>query len=214
MGLNSRDGSGVVHLSVINGSLMQKSEESNPLAVAREYEDANGNKQVKHELVYDGVSGRVVGMSFKEGKFGEQFTLVIQDGDEKFEIHMPTSGKYFADFGKKIPNVNLNEDIEFTPYSLVNDAGKTLQGVTIRQNGEKLTSYFWNGKKSINGMPDVTKAERSGYDSDDWKMFFIKVKKFLKKTIQAIEIPTVEVGSRKTTPKPEVKEEDEDTLPF
>ena len=216
MGLNSRTGGGAIHLSVINGSLMQKSDEKNPLAVAREYEDKNGNKKTKHELVYDGVSGRITDMKFRDGDFGEQFTLVIQDGEDKFEIHMPTSGKYFADFGKKIPNVNLSEDVEVTPYSFEGDNGRPLQGMTIRQSGEKLTSYFWDGKKSINGIPDVSKADRKDYDSDSWKIFFIKVKKFLKKTILDIKIPTLVADATKKVKDPETVDMTDDTedLPF
>jgi hypothetical protein len=45
----------------------------------------------------------------------------------------------------------------------------------------KVNSYFWDNdnKCSINGMPVPT--DRDSYDKDDWKIYFMQVKKFLKK---------------------------------
>jgi len=40
-------------------------------------------------------------------------------------------------------------------------------------------------------MPEVSKEDAKGYDKDDWKMFFIKVKKFLKAEVEKVELEEI-----------------------
>ena len=58
-------------------------------------------------------------------------------------------------------------------------------------------------------MPSVSKTDAKDYDKDDWKLFFIWVKKFLKKEIEKVVIPTsVDTWSKK---EEEIRVED---IPF
>ena len=198
MGVTRREESSVLHLSIIKGTLMQKSTEDNPDAVRRDWEDSDGNKGTKWEIPYSSVEGLIVGVDFKDGDYGEQVIVSMTDVDEKIKIYMPTDSRYFTDFAKKLPNINLWEDVTLSPYDFDGDNGKQNKGVSIKQGGEKLHSFYYDfeDKKTINNLPQPdknasTKDHEDKYDKDDWKIFFMKQKKFLKKAVMDMSFPKV-----------------------
>ena len=106
---------------------------------------------------------------------------------------MSTDSRYFTAFAKKLPNVNVDEEITLNSFDFTTKDGKQLRGLDIKQNGEKMTDAYWDGKKALRGIPEVSKADAKGYDKDDWKLHFIKIKKFLKAEVQKVELSTVNV---------------------
>jgi hypothetical protein len=66
-----------LYLSIIGGNLSQKVEENTPGAKRREYEIKDGETGVKFELQYKNLVGKISGMEFKDGAFGEQFILSL-----------------------------------------------------------------------------------------------------------------------------------------
>lgn len=216
MALERKERGGSPFLTIVQGTLMQKSDENNPDAVEREYEDQNGNKKTKWELQYGTVSGKITGIEFKDGDFGEQCIVTLQDVDESYKVAMPTDNRYFTDFAKKLPNINLSQEVSLSPYDFVDKENKQVRGLTVEQNGEKVYSHYYDaeGKKTINGLPQPEKDAVKTYDSDDWKMFFIKEKKFLKKQVQGVEF-TKASASNPVAPLPAAgMSEEEDDLPF
>jgi len=211
MGAEKRTDSGVLHLSIIKGNLMQKSTEDNPEAVKREWKDDDGNIKVKYEVVYSKVSGIITGVEFKTGDFGEQAIIKMSDVDEKIHIYMPTGSRYFSDFAKKLPNIDLTQEIEIMPYDFEGEKGKPVKGMSVKCCGVKVMSYYYDGKKTINGLPQPDKDWKS-YDSDDWKIFFMKEKKFLKKAVQGVTFGEAPVENiyKEPTPQPE----GDDDIPF
>ena len=194
-----------IYLSIIKDNFVQRSTEDNPKAVKREYEDSEGKKGVKWEVPYQAVEGYITGVSFHDGKFGEEFVVTLEEGDSSVKIQMGTGSRYFMNFGEKFPNIDFTKKVKLSPYDLVDDKGKTKNGITVYQGEDKVDSnyYDFEAKKSKNGMPSVAAKDRKGYDSDDWKMHFIQVKKFLKKEIQKVVIPAKPAGSTTVeTPTP------------
>lgn len=219
MGMTTKsEGGNTLYLSVIGGNMLQASTEDNPEAKKRDYETSDGKKGTKYEIEHRNLTGNVVGMNFNDGKFGEEFSIVLQSGDEKAQLTVPTSGEYFADFAKKLPNIDLTKPITINPYEMDKDNGKKNRGMSIKQGGEKIANAYWDGKKSLKGMPEVSKEDRKDYDSDDWKMHFIKIKKFLKKKVEAVDIPAyqvVDTAKAETTQNaPKADSPDVDDLPF
>ena len=188
MGLEKRDRSMTYAKIIADGSIRINSAESNPEAVRRDYELRDGTKGTKWELVYDNLRGHINDVEFEDGQFGVQLKLHISDSEgANIILAVPTAGKYADDILKKLPNVDYSKDVNLVPYSFLDDKNKEQKGVSIYQDlgdvkPEKLTNYFYDSanKKSKDGYPDFPEDYKD-FDKDDWKIHFIKCRKFLQK---------------------------------
>lgn len=189
-----------IYLSIIKGNLTRKVNEGAPGAVRRDYETSDGKKAHKFELVYKAVNGFVKDMHFKDSDFGEQFVLVLEDGEEIYQIQTPVDGRYFQDFAKKVSNIYLDMDFSIAPYDFEDENGNKRSGLTIKQEGQKVENWFWDGKKVVNGFPKP-EGNTKEYSSDDWKIHFIKVKKFLKAHVEKVWAEQPQPGSVQAEPK-------------
>jgi hypothetical protein len=135
---------------------------------------------------------------------------VENDGDVAI-FSTPTDSKFAIDFMKKLPNLTPGETVVLNPYDFEDRDGKRRTAFNIVEDGQKIYSGYWDNdkKKALNGIPQVSKEDAKDYDSDDWKMHFVKEKKFLvKKTIELA--PTfISVKS-----EPVTTEEEVDDMPF
>lgn len=167
-------------LRVVQGKLRQSVEASTPGAVYRTGKTPKGDIFEKNELVYNGWSGVVRDITFKDSEYGENCLIAFDDAI----IALPTERREFSDFIKKFASADRTKEISISPYDFVTDEGKRKSGLTLSQSGQKLPDYFttWtNGKAtSREGFP-VPEAEN---DKDSWKIYFIQVKKYLKTWIE------------------------------
>ncbi len=151
-------------------------------AVERKYEDKDGVEQVKHELIYTELEGNITNIEFVDGEFGTNLHIEL---DEEGILSFGTSSSFGEDLMKKIPAIDLTKPVTFVPYSF-EDAGKSRKGVTVIQDGDvKVKSYYRKDDKDVNGMPSP-EGDTAKYKSDDWKLYFLQVRKFLTKEITAI----------------------------
>lgn len=149
-------------------------------AKVREYEDSKGNKGTKIELTFDTLSGMIEKIFFNKGKFGDSLHVVIDGVD----LSMVVSSTFAEDFMKKVPNIDLAEPVSISPYAFKDDKGKERKGLSITQDGEKVTNYFYDpvAKKATNGIEDIPlpKANKKGeISADAWKLYFGQVRMFL-----------------------------------
>lgn len=215
MGLTTRE-AGAIYLSIAQGNITRKAKKGEEGSVTREYQDDDGNTKEVHEFQYSGIDGMLTGVSFKDGKFGEECRITIKDVDEVYVLTIKTDDRYFQDFAKKLPNIDLSQEVRLSPFDFEGDNGKPVRGINITQGETKVQSYYYDAdkKKDINGFPSVSKADRKEFDSDDWKMYFIKVKKFLKKEVQGMKFD--QTVAKATAPATDTSTDasDDDDLPF
>lgn len=152
-------------------------------AVRREYEDSKGNKGVKFEQIFESVSGKITDIKFVDTDFGTLLQVSLTDtfmGDTEI-LSMSTSSSFGEDFMKKLPNLDLEQDVVIKPYAFTPD-GKTkeMKGLSITQGGNKIQNFFYDvdAKTTSNGLPQP-EGDTKKYKSDDWKIYFLKVRKFL-----------------------------------
>lgn len=168
-----------------DGKFHQTVAEGTNGAVVRTYEDSKGVEQSKNELVFDEVTGTITSISFEDGEFGKSIQLKI---DGEGIISMNTASSFGEDLMKKLPNVKLDEVVKLVPYSFIpKGETKSKKGVTIYQNNVKVDNFYWDkaSEKTINGIPEV-EGDASKFDSDDWKMHFMVVRKFLIKQVETL----------------------------
>lgn len=218
MSINARQIGGdsdVTYLSVIGGKMMQKVNEDTPGAMKRVYETSDGWEGTKWEIAFADLTGRIINLEFVDGKFGEQFYITMKSGETTVKVSFNTDSKYFTSFARCLPNIDLNKDITINTYDFESE-GKKYTGVSVKQEWDKIKDYYFDGKKSLHGMPEVSATDRKGYTKDDWKIFFLGVKKFLKAEVLKVEIPAY-VAENKVEETKTVNKEEEisvDDIPF
>lgn len=214
--LTAHEASGKVYLSIIEGKLRQKVTEDTEGAVKRDWEAPDGSKGTKWELIYNSVSGTVTRLYTKDSDYG-QFLVIEFDGGESLSLH--TDHRFFSDTVKKLASCNLAEPIEMSPYDFEDDAGKRIVGMSIKQGGHKVKDFFYDfeKKKNLNGFPEPAKDARKTYSKDDWKMYFLQVKKFLLEYVTltiAPSIKAVEAVEEPVLPNEEKEDIELSQVPF
>ena len=206
--------SDISYLTIIAGKLSQKVSEQTNWAIKRVYE-VDGKKWEKWELHYKNLSGYITGVELRQTDFGEVCSVLIEQDWEKFSLSIGTDSRYFGDFMKKLPNIDLKKVIYINPYDFPWDNGKQMRWLSITQEWNKIQNYYYDvdKKKNINGFPEVNKEELEEEWKDYWTGYFLGCKKFLKKELSKIEFPNVDTGSKK---EEEVKEDkiSVDDIPF
>jgi hypothetical protein len=160
-------------------------------AKLREYETSDGKKGSKWELTFKSLSGKITNLQMYEGDYGKNLLVTLSyDGGED-TISFNTASPYGEDFMKKLPNINLDEFITVTPYSFLDDAGKTRRGVTVTQGDVKLSNYFYDPekKKNLHKFP-TPEGDTSKFSKDDWKIYFLQTRKFLVEYTEEKFLPT------------------------
>lgn len=171
MGLNKSENAGTIYLSVANGRLVQQHKQ--PTAATTERVNKVG-KTVYEEFFKD-LTGVITKIETKENDYGKQWQIVFSDGDDRYMVQMPYSGRYSSSFLKALPNVEKGKAVRFMPWEMVdkNDSSKKVTGITMYQddgNGSvKVPSAYT--KEYPNGLPDMTKKRVKGKDVwDDTEM--------------------------------------------
>lgn len=176
---------GKPYISIVGGNIVQKVDKDTPNARYREYETRDKSTAGKWELVFNSWVGKILNITFKEGDFGEQCNVELEDAI----LSMGTAGKYFTDFACKIFNGDLEKEFVIHPYDMEVDGGRRKTGISLQQEGEKLQNYFYNGTENINGFPEVDheKTEKKGY----WASYFGEVEEFLIEKVKGLKFPEI-----------------------
>jgi len=155
-------------------------------AVIRTYKDKDDVEHSKTELVFDEAKGMITKFYFEDGDFGKNFLIEL---DSDGVIALSTAGSFGEDLMKKFPSIDRTKEVRLVPFAFEDDKGKNRKGVTVYQDDVKVDNYYWDkdAKKSSNGIPE-TEGDVSKFSSDDWKMHFMVVRKFLVKEIEALAI--------------------------
>jgi hypothetical protein len=205
---------GGVYLSIVGGRLRQKVAEGTEKAVLRKYETPTGEKGEKWELVYNTWEGVVRGLKVIENDYGKFLNVVFDDAT--LSIH--SDSRYFSDFVKKLAGADLSKAIKVQPYDFEDENKKKVTGVNVFQGADKLKDYFYDfeKKKQLNGFPVSGHTKAKPYDKDDWKMYFMEVKKFLLAYVMLNIEPKLDRVEAEEIKMPEMEESEIqiDKVPF
>ena len=177
MGLENRRNSGADFVSILaDGKFHLEVEKDTEGAILREYETSDKKTGSKYELLFDTLEGMITSLTFREGEFGSQLYMGIND----VVVCMGVASSYAEDVMKKVPNINFDKPITLQPYAFEDDNKKTRKGVTLTQDGQKLTNYFYDpvAKKNINGYPEPT-GDTKTFTKEHWKAYFGGARMFL-----------------------------------
>ena len=197
---------GKPYLRVVGGNLVKKAEEGEQGAKIRKWETPTGQKGETLEITYVEWEGIVEAIEFKKTDYGQ---VCLVDFDD-VRLSLNVDDRYFQDFAQKIFSADLTKPITIHPYDMEID-GQRRRGLSMKQNGEKLKNYFYDGSKNLYGYPQVDndKRDENGY----WKIYFINVTNFLVKKLEELEFPKKPLTNGLTQP-PDPNEPMPEDLPW
>lgn len=189
-GLTDKASKRYVYVLGSEGDLRESVPEGTEGAVKRDYETSDKKTGTKWEKIYKSIGGKIIDVSFFNGDYGTQLqiTFDLLNDQEPVTLSLGTNQPYGEDVMKKLRNVNLNEAVVMTPYNFTDDGGKNRRGVTITQGDEKIKSFYSDGTKSINGMPEP-KGKTDEYTKEKWSLYFATVRDFLVEEMKEHVLP-------------------------
>lgn len=176
------------YMSASLGALRVKADENTPGAIKRKSEKTG---KIMWELVYDFVSGFLEKVYYRESEdFGNSWQVLIHDNEASYCVQIGEQSRYCTDLLKKLPNLTFGQEYELRPYDFEVD-GKRRIGLSIKQGQEKIPSYYQTFEKGPDGKFIVThlhgfpEYDGDWKDSDELKIYFMRVQTFLRKESRA-----------------------------
>lgn len=158
MGLgNSRD-QRKTYLTIFNGKFSRSAEPDEEGAVSR----INKKDKLVWEMHYDTLSDVYIrNIEKKVGDFGAQWLVLLQDGDEFFEMQLSYNGSVTNGLFFRLPNIDIDQPVTFKIYHF-EEGDKVRNSMVIYQHGDKVAPFFT--KDEPNGVPEMEMVKEKGVD--------------------------------------------------
>jgi hypothetical protein len=208
MGLGSVQDSGAVFLSIAGGFIWnRKADESDPNYATQDYEKADKSTGTRQGARYADLTGKVVGVQFKtHAEYGENINVTFDSDGERYIISVSTNNRYSQDLMKALLKMDLSKDLFMKPYDFVGADKKRAQGISFRQDGEKLDLKVEDAPTQDGEWfktAEKKKIKRFFEDLNDW--FVAEVEE--KITPQFKPLEPIEPKAKVDAPKKEVKKD-------
>jgi hypothetical protein len=163
MALSNLGGVNTTYLSVADGNLVRQHKQANAQTTERL---TKTGKLVLEERFKD-LTAKLDGIATRENDYGKQWQIKFQDQGDFYIVSLPYSSRYASSFLKVLPNIDLSKEIRFMPWAMKdkNDPTKTITGITMYQDGEKLAPYYT--KEDPKGLPQMVKIKVKGKEQWD-----------------------------------------------
>jgi len=170
----SSGGSGIIYLNTVAGTFRERFREANEVTKERKLESG----KTIHEREVRGIAGKIIGFAVRKPRnenFGDQLIIIVEDETQRWQISTSVDGGYGIDFLRRIPNVNLHENVEIGAWQIEGDDGKKPCGIWMKQGGNKMKYAF---DKDTPEMPPWEKVNLGGgktsWNKDGQVKFLVK----------------------------------------
>lgn len=163
MALSNLGGVNTTYLSVADGNLVRQHKQANE----RTAERLTKTGKLVYEERFKDLTAKLDGITTRENDYGKQWQLRFQDQGDYYVISLPYSSRYASSFLKALPNIDLSKEVRFMPWAMKdkNDPTKTVTGITLYQDGEKVAPYYT--KEDPKGLPQMVKIKVKGKEQWD-----------------------------------------------
>lgn len=134
------------------------------------------NNKVSYRKYYkDGVSGILESVSIYDGKFGQQISITVRDGDEIYYLPVDiydqskqVDNTYAESLIKLLPLLEKGQNVTISGYNFTPEDSKYSKiGISIKVSGEKLkseitNSYYKDGELVAGDVPAIVWVEKLG----------------------------------------------------
>ena len=163
MALSNLGGTNLTYLSVSDGNLVRQHKTAND----RTTERVTKTGKLVFEERFKDLTGMITNVNTRENDYGKQWQLTFTDGPDTYIVSMPFSSRYASSFLKAVPNIDATKPLRFMPWAMKdkNDVSKTVTGVTMYQDGNKIAPAFTRDEP--NGLPQMEKIKVKGKEQWD-----------------------------------------------
>ncbi len=180
-------------LTVSFGCIRKKCDSNVEGAIERTIESTG---QKVYALEYRALSGILNGIYYKEHeKYGNSWVAVMEDGDNTWHLQIKEGNNFCIDFLAKLPYLKQHSKVRFQPYDYTSkNDGKRKRGLSIKTKEEGADEYVdvenYYVKFDENNNPkfqyeDYPQFDGDKTDKEDWRAYFIKLNKYLRKNAMA-----------------------------
>ena len=169
MGLGNNSGGNKKFITIVGGKWTARVPEGTEGATERVLEKGPNAGKPIYELYYSYVDGNIVGGEIKQGNFGTDICLDLEDDGVVYTVQIPLESGYFSQFAKAVPNIDPTKKL-FIGLGLDKERNKPF--LYMKQDGQTVHSAFT--KDNPNGCPPPIKKEVMGktkWDFEDQENF-------------------------------------------
>jgi hypothetical protein len=212
MGLGKVSSGDTTFLSIAGGFIWDRKADKNHECYAeQEYEKADKTTGVRTGAQYGDLTGKVVGVAFRtHAEYGESINVTFLASGEKYTVSISTNNRYSQDMMKALLVMDLEKSIVVKPYDFIGADKRRAQGISFKQDGEKLSlkvevpdefqkdeAWFKNAEKK--------QIKRFFEDLNEW--YVSEVEEKVVPYIKSDAVEDESEGEEKVSPKAQEKED-------
>jgi hypothetical protein len=171
MGLKT-SGGGTIYLSIQNGKIARRVQEPTATSKSRVIE---GSGKLIHEELYDSVEGMLTGLATREGNYGKELMITINDQVESYQLQIKLSSSPASAFLRALPNVAPEMPLLIIPKIQEKDGVRRTS--IILSQGNKGVKWAFT-KDNPGDLPPMKKIKVKGketWDDSEQLEFFEKM---------------------------------------
>jgi hypothetical protein len=171
MGLKT-SGGGTIYLSIQNGKIARRVQEPTATSKSRVIE---GSGKLIHEELYDSVEGMLTGLATREGNYGKELMITINDQVESYQLQIKLSSSPASAFLRALPNVAPEMPLLIIPKIQEKDGVRRTS--IILSQGNKGVKWAFT-KDNPGDLPPMKKIKVKGketWDDSEQLEFFEKL---------------------------------------
>lgn len=172
------DFNSAIYYTISDGKICRQHREPVEGSISR----VNKTGKTVHETFHKALKGRITDIKVKDGDYGKQWIVTLQDETGQNEqLQFQYSSGYANGFLRALPNVDMSKEVVIAPNMQVkDDKKKTTIFLSQWSEEEKkwiATKWFFT-KDEPNGIPDLEQKKVKGkviYDDSEIMEFLEKM---------------------------------------
>lgn len=207
MGLGEVKENNTVFLTIAGGYIWNKKiEEGGKNFAKQEYTKPDGSTEYRKGAQYADLTGEILKVAFPiHEQWGEFINVTIDAGDESpYIISIGTNNKYSQDMMKALLLMDLNKPLFMKPYDFSDSEGKRCQGISFRQDGEKIKLRVEIDNEDLVKDADWFK-DKSPKHKKEIKRYFEDLNEWYVAKVQEEVCPILAKKTKTAAPKKEVE---------
>jgi hypothetical protein len=171
------DFNNAIYYTISDGKICRQHREPVEGSVTR----VNKTGRTVHETFHKALKGRIKDIKVKDGDYGKQWIVTLQDETGQNEqLQFQYSSGYANGFLRALPNVDISKEVIIAPnMQLKDDKKKTTIFLSQLDTDGKWSALKWYyTKDDPNGIPDLEQKKVKGkvvYDDSEIMEFFEKM---------------------------------------